>query len=288
MAQLVEIKKVTVGPRDLDALVEIAPDAPLMTSEDIEATARVFHLMPELADHVCMGDAGRLFRDSMGHTELAHLLEHMTVELLARTNIAGDITCGRTYPVAGNERAFDVVFPCPDDALVAAALSSAVWILQWAFTGGGEPGPNVDAIVDGIVGLVQGVSEPAHGGDGDAGRDSAVQGEAQAPDSQAPDSQAPDDQAPEADEDAPLAEEPESTEESVGPEPAAAPASLDSTLVSPAPVSAWDASAVLDGELDEPEDVVEEPQAEPAPAEAPTQDDGDWDMADMPRPRPVR
>ena len=52
MAQLVEIKKVTVGPRDLDALVEMAPDAPLMTSEDIEATARVFHLMPEIADHV--------------------------------------------------------------------------------------------------------------------------------------------------------------------------------------------------------------------------------------------
>ena len=75
MAQLVEIKKVTVGPRDLDALVEIAPNAPLMTSEDIEATARVFHLMPELADHVCLGDAGRLFRDSMGHTELAHRIE---------------------------------------------------------------------------------------------------------------------------------------------------------------------------------------------------------------------
>ena len=176
MAQLVEIKKVTVGPRDLDALVEMAPDAPLMTSEDIEATARVFHLMPEIADHVCMGDAGRRFRDSMGNTELAHLLEHMTVELLARTNIAGDITCGRTYPVPGNERAFDVVFPCPDDVLVTSALSSAVWIMEWAFTGGGEPEPDVDAIVDGIVNLVQSVSEPADGGDEAAEQGAAEDG----------------------------------------------------------------------------------------------------------------
>ena len=272
MAQLVEIKKVTVGPRDLDALVEMVPDAPLMTSEDIEATARVFHLMPEIADHVCMGDAGRRFRDSMGNTELAHLLEHMTVELLARTNIAGDITCGRTYPVPGNERAFDVVFPCPDDVLVTSALSSAVWIMEWAFTGGGEPEPDVDAIVDGIVNLVQSVSEPADGGDEAAEQDAA---EDDAPDQQpAPD-------------EATLAEEPVSPEE---PAPAAAPeapASPESTLVSPAPVPAPGAPA-QDEELDEPDDIAAEAQPEPAAPDADLHDQGDWDMDNMPRPRPVR
>ena len=274
MAQLVEIKKVTVGPRDLDALVEIAPNAPLMTSEDIEATARVFHLMPELADHVCMGDSGRLFRDCMGHTELAHLLEHMTVELLARTNIAGDITCGRTYPVAGNERAFDVVFPCSDDVLVTSALSSAAWIMEWAFTGGGEPKPDVDAIVDGIVNLVQSVSEPADGGDEAAEQDSAP-AEEEAPDQQP----APDEAA--------LAEEPAPTEE---PAPAAAPeatASPESTLVSPTPVPVPGAPA-QDEELDEPDDIAAEAQPEPAAPDADLHDQGDWDMDNMPRPRPVR
>ena len=248
MAQLVEIKKVTVGPRDLDALVEMAPDAPLMTSEDIEATARVFHLMPEIADHVCMGDAGRRFRDSMGNTELAHLLEHMTVELLARTNIAGDITCGRTYPVPGNERAFDVVFPCPDDVLVTSALSSAAWIMEWAFTGGGEPEPDVDAIVDGSVNLVQSVSEPADGGDEAAEQDSAP-AEEEAPDQQ--------------------------------------PAPDESTLVSPTPVPVPGAPA-QDEELDEPDDIAAEAQPEPAAPDADLHDQGDWDMDNMPRPRPVR
>lgn len=269
MAQLVEIKKVTVGPRDLDALVEMAPDAPLMTSEDIEATARVFHLMPEIADHVCMGDAGRRFRDSMGHTELAHLLEHMTVELLARTNIAGDITCGRTYPVAGNERAFDVVFPCPDDVLVTSALSSAAWIMEWAFSGGDEPQPDVDAIVDGIVNLVRSVSGPADGGDEAAEQDAAEDNVQDQPSA--------------SDEAQPL-EEPATDEE---PAASVAPASPESTLVSPTPVPA-PVAPTQDEELDEPDDVAAEAQPEPEAQNADQQDQGNWDMDNMPRPRPVR
>ena len=274
MAQLVEIKKVTIGPRDLDALVEMAPDAPLMTSEDIEATARVFHLMPELADHVCMGDSGRLFRDCMGHTELAHLLEHMTVELLARTDIAGDITCGRTYPVAGNERAFDVVFPCPDDVLVTSALSSAVWILQWAFAGGDEPKPDVDAIVDGIVGLARSVSGPVDGADETGEQDVSAQEEPAEPA----------DEKPSTDDGVPLAEEAVPADEPGEP---AATEGPESTLASPATVPALDSLPTSDDVLDEPDD-VEKPAPEPPPADAASQDDGDWDMANMPRPRPVR
>jgi hypothetical protein len=274
MAQLVEIKKVTIGPRDLDALVEMAPDAPLMTSEDIEATARVFHLMPELADHVCMGDSGRLFRDCMGHTELAHLLEHMTVELLARTDIAGDITCGRTYPVAGNERAFDVVFPCPDDVLVTSALSSAVWILQWAFAGGGEPKPDVDAIVDGIVGLARSVSGPVDGADETGEQDVSAQEEPAEPA----------DEKPSTDDGVPLAEEAVPADEPGEP---AATEGPESTLASPATVPALDSLSTSDDVFDEPDD-VEKPAPEPPPADAASQDDGDWDMANMPRPRPVR
>ena len=81
----------------------------------------------------------------------------MTVELLARTNIAGDISTGRT--VQTGERSFEVELSCPDDVLVAGALSSAVWIMQWAYSGGGDPKPDVDAIASGLVDLVASVSE---------------------------------------------------------------------------------------------------------------------------------
>lgn len=168
MAQLIDIQKVVVGPKDLTATVRVAEGAPLMTSEDVEATAHVYWLMPQIAQHACLGDAAPAFQDVMGDTELAHLLEHVTVELLARTNMAGDIPCGRTR-ATDDGRTWEVSFPCPDDVLVTGALSSAAWILQWAFAGA-DPAtePDVDAIVEGLAQLVQAAYATAGDGAGPA------------------------------------------------------------------------------------------------------------------------
>lgn len=159
MAQLIDIKRVSVGPRALTAVVEIAPDGPLMTSDDPEGTERVLALMPGLADHACLGDASPRFAEVVADTEIAHLLEHATVELLAQTDVAGDIASGQTREVA--DRTYEIMLSCPDDVLVAAALSSAAWVLEWAYSGGGEPQPDVAAIVDGVVALVQSLDAPA-------------------------------------------------------------------------------------------------------------------------------
>ena len=163
MAQLFDIKKVVVGPRNLEAVVEVAPSAPLMTSDDTEGTELVLDLMPALADHLCLGDSSPRFGDVVADTELAHLLEHVSVELLARTDAAGDTPSGQTTQIG--ERTYQITLACPDDVLVAGALSSAVWILQWAYSGGGEPQPDVDAIADGLVGLVESL-DPAAAGEG--------------------------------------------------------------------------------------------------------------------------
>ena len=50
MAQLFDIRKVTIGPRNLEAVVEVAPSAPLRTSDDAEGTELVRDLLPELAE----------------------------------------------------------------------------------------------------------------------------------------------------------------------------------------------------------------------------------------------
>ena len=173
MAQLFDFKKVTIGPRALTAVVELAPSAPLLTSENPEATELVLDLMPALANHVCLGDVAPTFGEVAADTELAHLLEHVTVELLAQTDIAGDITSGRT--VQTGERTYEVTLSCVDDVLVTGALSSAAWILQWAYSGGGDPRPNVEAIASGLVALVQSVSEPAPEQDGPAEKDADPQ-----------------------------------------------------------------------------------------------------------------
>ncbi len=160
MAQLFDIIKVTVGPRNLEAVVAVSPDAPLLTSEDPEGTEHVLEIMPGLVDHMCLGDASSSFGEVVADTELAHLLEHVTVELLAQTDAAGDVTGGQTVEV--DERTYKITLACSDDVLVAGALSSAVWILQWAYSGGGEPEPDVEAIASGLVDLVDslGESEP--------------------------------------------------------------------------------------------------------------------------------
>ena len=108
MAGLFNILKVTVSEDKICAHVLVNPGMPLMTSEDIEATARVYYLVPAIAKHLCLGDSGREFQDCMGQTELCHLLEHVTVELMNGTGLAGSISCGRTRVGEHDERVFEV------------------------------------------------------------------------------------------------------------------------------------------------------------------------------------
>ena len=159
MAELIDIRRVLIGPENMTAEVRIADDAPLMTSEDIEGTARVYRLLPHIVEHVCLGDAGETFRDAMGDTEIAHLLEHVTVELLAQTDMAGDMPAGRTWADEIDDRTFRIELSCPDDVLVPAALSCGVWVLDWAYTGGGEPEPDIAAIVKGLVQMVESLGD---------------------------------------------------------------------------------------------------------------------------------
>ena len=58
MAGLFNILKVTVNEDKICAHVLVNPGMPLMTSEDIEATARVYYLVPAIAKHLCLGDSG--------------------------------------------------------------------------------------------------------------------------------------------------------------------------------------------------------------------------------------
>lgn len=171
MAQLIDIRRVAVAPKHFTARVTIANGGPLMTDEDLVGTTHVYNLLPQIVDHACLGDSGETFRDVMGSTEVAHLLEHVTIELMARTGLGGDVSCGRTWEVTGEPRTYDVQLACPDDVLVASALSSAAWILQWAYSGGADPKPDVEAIVSGIRDLVENAEQIA---EREAARDAEV------------------------------------------------------------------------------------------------------------------
>ena len=301
MAQLFDIQRVRIGARNLVATVEVAPDAPLYTDEDPAGTELVLGLMPELADHVCLGDASGSFGEVVAQTELAHLLEHVTVELLARTDVAGDVPCGQT--VQTGERTYDITLACPDDVLVAGALSSAVWVLQWAYSGGGEPEPNVDAIASGLADLVGNLIAMEEAAAEQAAEEAAAAADAQgeaSPEAPAPEpDEAPEapasDEAPENGPDAAQAEEPEVLDaefEPVDDEPADPGATMmfvmgpeDDEPAVGADATPTEAEAEPD-EAPEPGEAEPDDQDGPAPSSAPVS--SRWDMQDVPRPRPVR
>ena len=184
MAELFNIMKITVGPKKLTARVLVNPGMPMRTAEDIEATARVYYLAPAIAQHACLGDAGEHFQDCMADTEVAHLLEHLTVEIMNQTGLAGEVVAGRTMPVPADERLFDVELSCPDDALTVGALSSAVFMMQWSFLNGDTPAPDFAGTVEALRHLALSLrgeteegdegaesaegAEPAEGADADA------------------------------------------------------------------------------------------------------------------------
>ena len=156
---LFDIQQVTVGPKNLTARVRLANGAPVKTAEDIEGTNRVYQLMPQIADHACVSEQGDTFRDALGDTELSHLLEHVTVELMARLGVE-DVSAGNTAPTA-EERVWDITLSCPNDVLTLGALSSAAWIMEWAFSGGSGPAPDVEHTVAGLRELVASLPNPA-------------------------------------------------------------------------------------------------------------------------------
>ena len=90
----------------------------------------------------------------MGDTELAHLLEHLTVEIMNQTGLAGDISFGRTRGVAEDPRLFDIELGCRDDALTIGALSSAAFMMQWAFVNPDAPAPDFEGTVAALTQLV--------------------------------------------------------------------------------------------------------------------------------------
>ena len=229
MAELIDIRRVLIGPENMTAEVRIADDAPLMTSEDIEGTARVYRLLPHIVEHVCLGDAGETFRDAMGDTELAHLLEHVTGELLAQTDMAGDMPAGRTWVDEIDHRTFRIELSCPDDVLVPAALSCGVWVLDWAYTGGGDPEPDIDAIVKGLVRMVKELGDEGEDLVIDYGPEEFDEQDAEEP---------PADESEEFDEGEPVAEQADGepfAEPVLEPEPAAASEPAPEPAPAPAP-----------------------------------------------------
>ena len=290
MAQLISIKKVVVGPKNLTATVEFSAKAPRLTSENAEATERVLELLPGLSEHLCLGDADARFGLVAKDTEVAHLLEHVTVELLALTNLAGDVSSGKTSLVDSRRGLYEIILACPDDVLVAASLSSAVWLLNWAYGNQDEADPDIDAIVSGLVALIQSLDgektdEPADSAEPEV--DAAFQAESVDAEDYAADNSF-EDVADAAAADAVEAEVADVEENN------AEVAGIDAADAAVADTDAVAEPAVAEPAADVADEAIAVELAEATAAEDATDDSevtdvpDDWNMINVPRSKPVR
>ena len=282
MAQLISIKKVVVGPKNLTATVEFSAKAPRLTSENAEATERVLELLPGLSNHLCLGDADARFGLVAKDTEVAHLLEHVTVELLALTNLAGDVASGKTSLVDSRRGLYEIILACPDDVLVAASLSSAVWLLNWAYGNQEDADPDINAIVSGLVALIQSLNgektdELADSAEPEA--DAALQAESVEAEDYAADNSS-EDVADAAAADAVEAEAADAEENNA--EVAGIDATDEDAPAEDDAESAADAEPIADelAEATAAEDATDDSEVTDVP--------DDWNMINVPRPKPVR
>lgn len=290
MAQLISIKKVVVGPKNLTATVEFSAKAPRLTSENAEATERVLELLPGLSEHLCLGDADARFGLVAKDTEVAHLLEHVTVELLALTNLAGDVASGKTSLVDSRRGLYEIILACPDDVLVAASLSSAAWLLNWAYGNQEDADPDINAIVSGLVALIQGLDgektdELADSAEPEA--DAAPQAESVEAEDYAVDNSSEDvaDAAAADAVEAEVADAEENNAEVAGIDAAGEDAVAPADVAEPADAAepAADVAEALADELAEAtaaEDATDDSEVTDVP--------DDWNMINVPRPKPVR
>ena len=296
MAQLISIKKVVVGPKNLTATVEFSAKAPRLTSENAEATERVLELLPGISEHLCLGDADARFGLVAKDTEVAHLLEHVTVELLALTNLAGDVASGKTSLVDSRRGLYEIILACPDDVLVAASLSSAVWLLNWAYGNQEDADPDINAIVSGLVALIQGLDgektdELADSAEPEA--DAAPQAESVEAEDYAADNSSEDvaDAAAADAVEAEVADAEENNAEVAGidaaDEDAAEPADVAEPAADAAPAA--DANPAADAAEAPADELAEATAAEDATDDSEVTDvPDDWNMINVPRPKPVR
>jgi len=142
----VSIRSLSVGPDFVEALVVFEAGEPLRTSDVPDLPARMLALLPGLRGHRCDNGRDATFADELADTELAHLLEHGALEVMA---LAGspDTLCGRTSWDFARDGAgvFRVRVEYDHDLVALGALGVAERAVAWAVNG--EDAPDIAAEV---------------------------------------------------------------------------------------------------------------------------------------------
>lgn len=130
------IRSISVGPSSTSAVLEFTEAEPLRTSQVPDAVSRALLAAPGLRGHRCDNPGGCSFRDELADTELAHLFEHLTLELMT---LAGspDTLRGETHWDFAHDGwcVFHVKVEYDDDLVCVGALKAAGEFVQSLIAG---------------------------------------------------------------------------------------------------------------------------------------------------------
>ena len=124
----------------MEAVVEFDDGEPMRTSEVDEAVDRALELLPGLRGHRCDSGRGTRLTDELPDTELAHLLEHAALEVMALAGSPDTLQGETVWDFRDDGRGvFRVRVQFDDDIVCLGAVRVAGDIVRWVVDGSGEP-----------------------------------------------------------------------------------------------------------------------------------------------------
>ena len=147
---VLRIESIEVGEHSIEALARVTDPALMRTSSRPSLAEKALSLLPDLARHRCDNDANKRFVDEMRDTETPHLLEHITVELMALSGSPRNLPAHTEWDFARDGKGvFRVVLDYDFDLLALRALKDANTVVDWLF--GEAPIPDIAEITANLL-----------------------------------------------------------------------------------------------------------------------------------------
>lgn len=141
-----ELTRIGAEAGVLHARVAFAADEPLRTSELPALADAALRALPGLRGHRCDNGVGLTFPDELADTEIAHLVEHAALEMMAMVGSPATLAGETSWDFAADGRGvFRLRIVFDDEAVARSALAFALALVRALARGDAAPDAEAEA-----------------------------------------------------------------------------------------------------------------------------------------------